>query len=64
MAKIKGEIRGAKGVHYSSASRLSNSHMVSYMNTWRGNIETVLREDGSCSVTVNGETVFRGNVNG
>lgn len=64
MAKLKGEIRGAKGVQYSTASRLSNSHLVAYMSNGEGNLEAVLREDGSYSVTVNAETVLRGNVNG
>lgn len=62
MAKLKGEIRAARGSEYTSCSRLSDSHIISDINTWNGRIQTVVKKDGSFRIVLNNQEIAVGNL--
>ena len=49
--------------HAEMIHRLAHKQISSELATRQGKIRTHLDKDGSCLVTVNGKTVYKGNVN-
>jgi len=51
------------GHHAGTIHRLAHKEISSKLATWNGEITTDLFKDGKASVSVNGQTIWHGNVN-
>jgi len=51
------------GHHAGIVHRLAHKVISSNLKTWHGNVYTWLDKDGNCEISVNGKTVYKGNVN-
>lgn len=61
MAALIGWLR--YGHHAGVIHRLAHKSISSSLKTWEGDISAYLDKDGNGSVSVNGKTVWKGNVN-
>lgn len=61
MAKLIGYLE--YGHHAGVIHRLAHKLISSKLATWQGNTETMLNAGGDCTIYVNGEIVWQGNIN-
>ena len=59
MANLIGYLRGSRG----EVSRLGSQDIQATLKTWNGELYAVLDKDGEARVSVNGNEVYRGNIN-